>query len=60
MCGWLESWGSILFTTVPRPALGLARAVTIEIEWTRLESDHSPPYNAKVISAWKYVSLHAS
>jgi hypothetical protein len=56
--GWLEIWGSIPFTTVPRPAIGLARALTIEEEWSRLESDHSLPYSTKVISAWKWVSIH--
>lgn len=56
--GWLESLGSIPFTTVPRPAVGLARALIVEEEWSRLEFDHSPPNSTKVISAWKCMSLH--
>jgi hypothetical protein len=56
--GWLESWGSIPFATILRPAVGLARALTIQEEWSRLESHHSTPYSTKVTSAWKCVSLH--
>lgn len=56
--GWLESWDSIPYTTVPRPAVGLMRALTIDEKRSRLESDHSPPYSTKVISAEKCLSLH--
>jgi hypothetical protein len=55
--------GIFLFTTAPRPALGLIQspiqwvtgALLMRVKRLRREADHSPPSSAEDKSAWSYV-----